>query len=366
VFLFDLVDEKILQPVAIEDLQAMVRSCDHLVPRGGGTKAALSQINGGALILDVSRLSGLLEYNPSEYTFTALAGTRLTDVITALDQHNQYLPFDPLFVAQGGTLGGAVAAGLSGPGRYRYGGLRDFILGVKLVDGNGQLVRGGGKVVKNAAGFDIPKLMVGSLGMFGVLVELTFKVFPKPAAHITIVHQTQSIESALQTLYGIYGARLEIDALDVVPRDSGLQISVRLAGLPEALPARAARVRELLSGGEIYSEEDDARLVLHRGSFQDAETLIKVPLTPKHIPAIESHFNRNPSWQRHYTAGGNVVWLTGSVIPDDLSASLSALKLSGLVVKGKAEHIRIGYRTGQEFEKRIKQVFDPQDRFPIL
>ena len=103
-----------------------------------------------------------------------------------LAEHGQYLPFDPPLAAAGATLGGTVAAGLSGPGRYRYGGVRDFVLGVRFVDGMGNLVRGGGKVVKNAAGFDFPKLMVGSLGRLGVLAELSFKVFPQPPAFATL------------------------------------------------------------------------------------------------------------------------------------------------------------------------------------
>src|SRR5690606_8123830 len=98
---------------------------------------------------------------------------------------------------RGATLGGTVAAGLSGPGRFRYGGVRDFLLGVRLVNGQGEVVRGGGKVVKNAAGFDIPKLLVGSLGRFGVIVELTFKVFPQPEHATTLKAHYASLDAAL-------------------------------------------------------------------------------------------------------------------------------------------------------------------------
>ncbi|MBI4768870.1 MAG: FAD-binding protein, partial [Chloroflexi bacterium] len=155
------------KPTTIAEVRDAVRSLPRLLPRGGGSKPALSIPPEGVAALDLSGLTGLLEYDPAEFTFTALAGTPLSEVLAALSANGQYLPFDPPFAARGATLGGAVAAGLSGPGRYRYGGVRDFILGVRLVDGNGDLVRGGGKVVKNAAGFDIPKLMVGSLGQLG-------------------------------------------------------------------------------------------------------------------------------------------------------------------------------------------------------
>ena len=106
-------------------------------------------------------LNGVLEYEPSEFTFTALAGTPVRDIAAILAERGQYLPFDPMLVGAGSTLGGTVASGLSGPGRFRFGGLRDFILGVRFVDGGGRLLRLGGKVVKNSAGFDVPKFFVG-------------------------------------------------------------------------------------------------------------------------------------------------------------------------------------------------------------
>ena len=166
-------------PSTVQELQSIVRAYPRVLPRGGGTKPALSTPRGGETPIDLSRLSGMLDYEPGEFVFTALAGTRVYTISSVLAGHGQYLPFDPLLVERGATLGGTVAAGASGPGRYRYGGVRDFQLGVRFVNGGGEIVRAGGKVVKNAAGFDIPKLMVGSLGQLGVLVELSFKVFPR-------------------------------------------------------------------------------------------------------------------------------------------------------------------------------------------
>ena len=170
----------------------------HVLPRGNGTKTALSAAPDGVTPLDLSGLSGVIEYQPGEFTFTALAGTRVTEIAAVLAEHGQYLPFDPLLAEAGATLGGTVAAGANGPGRYHYGGLRDFILGVRYVDGEGQIVYAGGKVVKNAAGFDIPKLMVGSLGQFGALVEMTFKVFPKPEANATLRLECASVVDGVE------------------------------------------------------------------------------------------------------------------------------------------------------------------------
>src|SRR5688500_13334503 len=151
-----------------------------------------------------------------------------------------------MLVERGATLGGTVAAGLSGPGRYRYGGVRDFILGVRYVDGTGELVRGGGKVVKNAAGFDLPKLFGGSLGQLGALVELSFKVFPRPEATLTLRHTLPTLEAALAALQRLYLAPLDMEALDLTVDGDGPALWVRLGGLGHVLAARAERVRGLI------------------------------------------------------------------------------------------------------------------------
>ena len=185
-------------PIArhIEEIQDAVRNRPRLRVRGGATKPALCQ--GAELSLE--QFSGVLEYEPSEFTFTALAGTSIASLEELLADHGQYLPFDPPLGQAGATLGGTLAAGLSGPGRFRYGGVRDFVLGVRFVNGEGEVVRGGGKVVKNAAGFDLPKWMVGSLGEFGVLVEVTCKVFPRPAAWATLAVSLPDTAQAVEAM----------------------------------------------------------------------------------------------------------------------------------------------------------------------
>ncbi len=238
----------LIRPASIAEVQAAVRDVPpgaRSLARGRGTKPPLSTSPEGAIALDLSGLSGIIEYEPGEFTFTALAGTPITEIAAALTEHGQFLPFDPPLVEAGATLGGTVAAGLSGSGRYRYGGVRDFILGVRYVDGAGEVVRTGGKVVKNAAGFDISKLMVGSLGALGSLVELTFKVFPKPEAYATLRQSYASLDVALAALYRLTGSAMEIFALDLEPTPDGAILWVRLGGLAAALPERLVRRRGL-------------------------------------------------------------------------------------------------------------------------
>lgn len=367
-------EQALLQPTIIEEVQTAVRQNPRLWLRGAGTKPALSTPVNGEPVLDLTGITGVVAYMPTEFTFTALAGTPVAEVQAMLAEHGQYLPFDPPFVERGATLGGTVAAGLSGPGRYRYGGVRDFILGVRLIDGRGELVRGGGNVVKNSAGFDIPKLMVGSLGQMGVLVELTFKVFPRSPAYATIQQQYTRLNEAVEALYRVYTARLDADALDLVREEiTSATLLVRLGGLPEALPARAERIRALLKGGEVITGEAEAALWREVREFTWVPAdwaLVKVPLTPRHITRLEAALQEvqrsvASSVSRRYSAGGNLAWIALPNVSPSLNDILVALDLPGLRLFGPPGPARMGVQTGQAFEQRVKDVFDPKNRLGV-
>ena len=167
-----------------------------------------------AQLVDLSTLQGVVDYQPDEYTFTARAGTPVAEIAAMLAEKGQYLPFDPPLGDRGATLGGTVAAGLSGAGRFRYGGIRDFLIGIRFVDGQGQEIRGGGAVVKNAAGFDFPKLFVGSLGRLGILTELTFKVFPQPPAFATVTADFGTLSDLLAALDAVTRSAIDLHAVD--------------------------------------------------------------------------------------------------------------------------------------------------------
>lgn len=354
-----------LAPTTIAELQAIVRDHPHVLPRGAGTKTALAALSNGAVPLIMTGLAGVIEYQPAEFTFTALAGTRVAEAAAVLAQHGQYLPCDPLLTDVGATLGGTIAAGTNGPGRYRYGGLRDFILGVRYVDGEGRLISAGGKVVKNAAGFDLPKLMVGSLGQFGVLVELTFKVFPRPEAYATLRLDLPSIEDAVAALVRLTAAPLDLDSVDLTPAGREATLWVRLSGLAAALPARLERLRAVLGGGETVDAASEARF------WRDARELawapagwavVKVPLTPKKIVGLESQLAADVI--RRYSVAGQVAWIA-TPEPVGLDGILARNGLSGLVLIGPAGKVRLGAHPGEPFERRVKQALDPLNRFPV-
>ena len=352
-----------MNPTTISELQAIVRKQAQVLPRGGGTKSALSTAHNGATPIDLTSIAGMLEYEPDEFVFTALAGTAVSDVQMQLAEHGQYLPFDPLLVDQGATLGGTIAAGANGPGRYRYGGVRDFLLGIRFLNGAGEMVRAGGKVVKNSAGFDLPKLMVGSLGQLGVLVEVSFKVFPRPEARTTLRLNCATLNDALAVVQRLYTSPLDIDSFDLEPTPAhGMIVWLRLAGLKSALPARIDRVRSTIGGGDVV--DDDQALwqqVRELKWLPPGWSLIKVPVTPKRIPALESAL---PSTAlRRYSGGGQVAWIALADRAETLDPVLIAQGLSGLVLIGSTDRPRLGMRGGEAFARRVKQALDPQHRF---
>ena len=153
--------------------------------RGGGTKAFYGGTPRGEA-LDMGTLSGISSYEPSELVVTARAGTPLADLEAALAAKGQCLAFEPPRFAPGGTLGGMVAAGLAGPPRASVGAVRDYVLGTTLVNGRGEVLTFGGQVMKNVAGYDVSRLMAGSLGVLGMICEVSLKVLPVAPASTTL------------------------------------------------------------------------------------------------------------------------------------------------------------------------------------
>jgi glycolate oxidase FAD binding subunit len=356
-----------MKPKTIAELQDIVRSPERVILQGGGSKPALIHWASETQRVELSELSGMLQYQPDEFTFTAQAGTPLAEVEKALELHGQYMPFDPPMVESGGTLGGAVASGLSGSGRYRYGGVRDFLLGVLFIDGQGQTLRGGGKVVKNAAGFDLPKLMVGSLGQYGILVELTFKVFPRPVAYDTLWVEYESVSEALADLMRLSTAPLEIFALDLWPGEGGVSLLVRLGGTPDAFPRRRDRLLKFLDcqSGQTLEDEVDRDTWREMNEFTwvpIAHSLVKVPLTPSRVAKLDKNLLKGKALRR-YSAGANVAWVAWPGDIDDLDALLQEQSLSGLVLSGACKCPRIGIRQGETFARRLKKAIDPGDRW---
>ena len=174
-----------------DSLQEAVRSAHAegraLLISGSGSKEFLvgGAVADSAALLAVSEHSGIIDYQPAELVVTVRAGTSLRELQRLLDQHQQMLPFDPPQFAGGGTIGGAVASGLSGPGRPWRGAVRDCVLGVEMLNGVGERLRFGGKVMKNVAGYDVSRLQAGAFGSLGLLLSVSLRLLPKPALERT-------------------------------------------------------------------------------------------------------------------------------------------------------------------------------------
>jgi glycolate oxidase FAD binding subunit len=354
-----------LVPASIPELVEAVRSTPRLIPVGAGTKSRLSAVD--VPRLSMAGLREIIEYEPSEFTFTALAGTPVAEIAEALSKRGQYLPFDPMWQDAGATLGGTVAAGLSGPGRFRFGGLRDFILGVRFVDGTGRLLRMGGKVVKNAAGFDLPKFFVGSLGRFGVLAEITFKVFPQRIASRTLKLQVEGAEAASSVAIQAASSRWEPDAIDCLP--DGKSVCLRLAGPVEALEVIS---REILSqwNGEILAESEAEKIWSDLREFRWASaegSLIKVAIAPAVWPSLDRAVRALNGARMHVSGGGNVAYasLIDPTTFGKFDEELRKLGLSGLTLRGGAP-LWSGARSQTKIVSAVKAALDPDNRFPSL
>jgi glycolate oxidase FAD binding subunit len=208
--------------------------------RGGGSKDFYGQRLYGE-VLDMRTFNGIVEYEPSELVVTALAGTRLRDLAALLAEHGQYLPFDPPRFASTTTVGGMVAAGLSGPARASVGAVRDFVLGVQIINGRGQWLNFGGQVIKNVAGYDVSRLMAGAMGTLGVLTQVSLKVLPVPPADATLLFGL-SETSARQQINRWCGLPLPLHASCW---HAGV-LAVRLRGARAAVEAALQRM-----GGQV-------------------------------------------------------------------------------------------------------------------
>jgi len=203
--------------------------------RGGGSKDFYGNEPRGE-VLDTRAHAGIVAYEPSELVLTARCGTPLAEVEQALAQHGQCLPFEPPHFGAA-TFGGCIAAGLSGPRRAAAGALRDFVLGVTLVDGQGRELRFGGQVMKNVAGYDVSRLLAGSLGTLGLIAEASLKVLPRPLMETT--RQLEMPEArALELMNRLAGQPLPVSATAWFDG----QLSVRLSGAPVAVQSAAAAI----------------------------------------------------------------------------------------------------------------------------
>lgn len=345
-------------------VQEVVRDGGSVLAVAGGTQTATHPDPAGDVRrLDVSGLTGIVDYDPAELTFTARPGTTLTEIDAMLAASGQHLPFDPPRLGASATIGGAVAAGVTGPGGFAAG-IRDFVIGVRFVDGTGRLAMGGGKVVKNAAGFDLPKLMVGSLGRLGVITELSLKVFPRPQATSTVRFPARGLGEGLAAIAALGRGPVPVTALDLDPDGA---ITTRLGGSAELIDARAERLAGAIEpSGERLDDEASHWEAARRFAWVGADArLVVVPTAPRQVVALDAALERH-GVDRRYGLAANVAWVAWPLAGPlaDLSELLARAAMSGVVLTGPPlPEPLIGAASGGALARRLIGALDPAGVF---
>lgn len=290
--------------------------------RGGGSKrffgaqrtsASASRPSQAAAPLDVTGYRGVIEYEPTELVLSVRAGTPLMEVRRVLNEGGQMLPFEPPHFAESATIGGCVAAGWSGPRRAYTGSVRDFVLGTRIIDGRGQDLRFGGKVIKNVAGYDVSRLMVGAFGTLGVITEISFKVLPKPAAEATLMFQVDEA-TALERMNRWAGQPLPLSATFY----DGDCLYVRLSGAASAVAAACKQ----LDGSPM-----DAATLLWESVREHALKQFRLPLPlwrlslPSTTPPLRLSGTQVIEW------GGALRWIASDM--DAAAIRAAAEKVGG-------------------------------------
>lgn len=304
---------------------------------GGSTRAGLGRPSQAASTVTSAGLTGITLYEPAEMVIAARAGTALREVEETLADRGQMLPFEPmdhrpLFGTDGEPTIGAVAAGnISGPRRINAGAARDSLIGVRLVNGHGEMVKSGGRVMKNVTGLDLVKLVAGSFGTLGFLTEVTFRVLPKPERVVTLLWRGLDDAAGIALLSGALGSPFEPMAAAHCPAgiagDEAVTL-LRLENFSASIDYRAEELSALLSAhGAPEMLEGEASATLWR-DIRDAgvfagtqEAVWRLSLAPGNGPKATAAIARAiPQARWYYDWGGGLVWL-GVPAQDDAGAA---------------------------------------------
>ncbi len=333
----------------IEEFKARIRAGRPLCIRGAGSKDFYGNAPQGEL-LDTRAYRGIVAYEPTELFVTAKCGTPLAEIEATLAEKGQCLAFEPPRFSADSTIGGVVAAGLSGPRRASAGALRDFVLGVKMIDGAARELSFGGQVMKNVAGYDVSRLIAGSLGTLGLILEVTLKVLPKPVAESTLRFE-MSQPDALRKLNEWAGQPLPIVAS---VWHAGV-LTLRLAGARAAIEAAAKKV----SADETAPEGFWDGLRDQTLPFFAAEALWRLSV-PSTAPMLDLPGEILIEW------GGALRWLKTDAAPEVVRAAATAagghatLYRAPAALKAQAGAFTPLPAPLLKLHKNLKAAFDPK------
>jgi glycolate oxidase FAD binding subunit len=346
--------------------------------RGGGTKQALGRPRQADKVLDMSGFTGISLYEPDELVLEAGAATPLGVIERALAENNQQLAFEPpdysrlLGASNGGTLGGVMSCGLSGPRRIKAGGPRDHILGIAGVSGRGEIFKAGGRVVKNVTGFDISKLMVGAHGTLVALTSITVKVLPASETEETLVFKGLNDARAVQAMSLAMQSSSEVSGAAHLPGDKTL---LRIDGIGPSVAYRRDRLAKLL---EEFGNPDVLAEKRSRKQWQEIRdiqpladgqerTVWKLSVTPSKSAETIAKISRQLDARYFLDWAGGLIWLDVPPTPDASAAIIRASFNEGYATLMRATHdVRSNAEIFQPqnaalaaLTARVKASFDP-------
>ena len=314
--------------------------------RGGGSKDFYGAPATGD-VCDMASYTGIVTYEPKELVLTVRAGTPLSQVEEALAAERQMLPFEPPHFAPGATIGGIVATGLSGPRRPYAGAVRDFVLGTRIVNGKGEDLSFGGRVIKNVAGYDVSRLMAGALGTLGVITEISFKVLPRPPVEATLAFEMPEAD-AITHMNQWAGQPLPLSA---TAWEEG-RLRVRLSGAETAVAAAKKKLGgEEFDGASYWRDLREHRLPF----FVPGQALWRVS-----VPQVTQPLGLGAATLVEW--GGGLRWVCGEV--DAFAVRSSAERTSGhaTLFRGGDKSVGVFHPLKPavaKIHKRLKSAFDP-------
>lgn len=333
-----------------QQVQHALKTATPLAIVGGNSKAFYGGDCRATERLQLAEHCGVIDYEPSELVITARSGTTLAALDALLARHGQMLAFEPPRFGEQSTIGGALACGFSGPRRPFAGSARDFTLGCKIINGHGEVLSFGGRVMKNVAGFDVSRLMVGALGTLGVLLEVSLKVLPLPEYELTLV-QAMTVDEALPRMAGLMAQPWPLSAL----AHDGRYLRIRLSGAQTAVAAAARRL-----GGDSDNADESFWKDLREqrlAFFARPGALWRVSLAPA-TPMLPLSGDWFIDW------GGGLRWLK----TDQPAAAIhQAIARSGghaVCFRGvdKSDWLRLEPAL-QALQEKVRAAFDPAGLF---
>ncbi len=333
---------------------------------GGGTRNGLGRPVQAAAALSTAELRGVTLYEPAELVISAKAGTPLSEIEALLAENGQRLTFEPpdhrgLYGSTGEpTIGAVAAANLSGPRRIMGGAARDGLIGLRAVTGRGEVVKSGGRVMKNVTGYDLVKFLAGSYGTLAVLSEVTFKVLPAPETEATLVIEGLDDAAAVAALSAALATPFSVTGAAHVPLSSKGpgRTCIRLEGFAASVADRAGRMRAMgpFSGAALLDEAQSVALWrsirdLDALSAPDRAPVWRLSLKPGSAPPLVEALHRTFACSALYDWGGGLVWIAGGDGPD---AGAAAIRAAVAAVGGHATLAR-----APDDVRNVVDVFQP-------